>query len=509
MTQQLQSKIFFTEPETRHILKTQTIAIQNLLIIRKNKPFNSFQVKESERLIRSQKFINDVSFQVVSTGKKSDSVDIYIREQDKWSIIPEGAISSSLIKADLTDKNFLGTGHEFRNIYIRNLTDNITFFNTYYSIPNIKNTYINTKLNYGFDGYKNFKRSLVIDRPFFSPFAKWAAGIAVTSEYKKDTLKYINPIKFPFNLRFNTQDLWGGYAMQIFKGNTENELATNLIFTLSFLRVHYRETPSDIYDPLHNFSNEFFYLTGIGISTRKYVQDKYVFNYGITEDVPVGKVYGLTGGYQIKNNSGRSYLGMRYSSGDYHEWGYMSYNVEYGTFFHGSAAQQGTISAGVNYFTGLFEIGRWKLRQFIKPQITFGINRFAYDSLTLNDGYGLNGFNSTILTGTNRLLVSLQTQLYSPWNFIGFHFGPYLSYSFAMLGDASTGFRNSKIYSQLGIGVLIKNENLVFNTFQFSVSFYPNIPGIGQNIFKMNSFRTTDMGFRDFEIGKPSIVMYQ
>jgi len=103
----------------------------------------------------------------------------------------------------------------------------------------------------------------------------------------------------------------------------------------------------------------------------------------------------------------------------------------------------------------------------------------------------------------------LQTQSYAPWNFIGFHFGPFLVYSVGMLGDAFSGFKNRRMYSQIGFGVLIKNDNLVFNTFQISISFYPLIPGNGQNIFKMNSFTTTDFGFRDFEIGKPVPVMYR
>jgi len=78
-----------------------------------------------------------------------------------------------------------------------------------------------------------------------------------------------------------------------------------------------------------------------------------------------------------------------------------------------------------------------------------------------------------------------------------------------MLSDAITGFGDSKVYSQIGLGVLIKNENLVFNTFQVSVSFYPLIPAKGQNILKMNSFSTTDFGFRDFEIEKPGGMIYQ
>lgn len=490
-------------------IKTQIITIRNLLLIRENEPFNSFYVKESERLIRSQKFVHDVFFYVALTKPKSDSVDILIRELDIWSINAQGSISTSRINFGITDKNFLGLGDEFHNVFSRDFTNGISAFNTNYIIPNIRTSYINSKLHFGIDGYGNSSRSVAFDRPFYSPYAKWAAGISFVTQVKKDSLKYLNPIYSPLNYKLKSQDFWVGKAIQIFKGSTEEELATNLIFTLRYLRVRYNEKPSDINDPLHVYSSQDFYLAGVGISTRKYVQDIYIFKYGTIEDVPVGKVFELKGGLQLRDNSWRPYLGMRFSFGNYNEWGYLSTDIEYGTFFRSSHSEQGVITAGVNYFTGLFEIGRWKFRQFVKPQITIGINRFSYDSLTLNDSYGINGFNSTGLSGTNRLLFMLQTQSYAPWNFIGFHFGPFLVYSVGMLGDAFSGFKNRRMYSQIGFGVLIKNENLVFNTFQISISFYPLIPGNGQNIFKMNSFTTTDFGFRDFEIGKPVPVMYR
>ena len=490
-------------------IKTHSITIRNLLLIRKNEPFNSLLVKESERLIRSQKYVHEVSFYVGSAGKKSDSVDIFIRELDKWSLIPEGSISTSGFKVGITEKNFLGSGHEFQNAFTRNITDGINAFNTNYFIPNIRNTYISTTLHFGVDGYRNFIKSFAVDRPFFSPLAKWAAGASFASESKKDSLKNINSVYAPISLKFKTQDYWVGKAQRIFRGNSDKESVTNLILALRYLHIRYFEKPSGFNDPLHIYSSENFYFAAIGISTRKYVQDKYVFKYGVIEDVPIGKVYELTGGYQLKNNSWRPYLGIRYSIGYYYEWGYLSSNFEYGTFFHSSHTEQGVFTAGVNYFTGLFEIGKWKFRQFVKPQFTIGLNRFSYDSLTINDGYGLDGFNSSVLSGTKRLLFTFQTQTYSPWNFIGFHFGPFFICSLGMLGDAINGFKNRKVYSQIGLGVLIKNENLVFNTFQISISFYPLIPGKGQDVLKMNSFRTFDFGFRDFEIGKPAKTMFQ
>jgi hypothetical protein len=488
---------------------TQNPAIRNLLLIRENEPFNSFYVKESERLIRIQKFVHDVYFYVASAGPKSDSVDIFIRELDNWSINPQAAISTSRVKIGLTDNNFLGSGHEFGNVFSRNISTGISEFRTNYLIPNIKTTYISSNLHYEVDGYGNIRRSLSLDRPFYSPYAKWAGGVSFGTRVKKDSLEGKTPGYVPLNLKFKTQDFWAGYAVHIFNDSTEDERVTNLILSARYLRIRYHEKPSPINDSLYIYSNENFYLAGIGISTRKYVQDTYIFKYGTIEDVPVGQVFELTGGFQLRNNSWRPYLGIRFSFGNYYQWGYLSTDLEYGTFFRASHSEQGVITFGVNYFTGLFEIGKWKFRQFVKPQVTIGISRFPYDTLTLNEGRGIDGFNSTGLSGTNRLLFMLQTQSYSPWNVLGFHFGPFFECSVGMLGDANSGFKNRKFYSQFAFGVLMKNQNLIFNTFQISISFYPVIPGRGLDIFKMNSFSTTDFGFRDFVIGKPEIVSYR
>ncbi len=490
-------------------IKTQGITIRNLLLIHKNQPFNSLLVKESERLIRNQKYVHEVSFSVVAAGVKSDSVDIFIRELDNWSLVPGASVSASGMSIALTDKNFLGYGNEFHNAFSRNFDRDISSFNTTYNIPNIRNSYISSKLHLGIDGYGNFSRSFGIDRPFFSPLAKWAAGVSFASQIKKDSLKDINSVYVPVTLKFRTQDYWAGKSFQLFRGKTEGIPVINLILAARYLHIRFLEKPAEVLDPLSNYSGENFFLVTAGISARKYVQDRYIFKFGVTEDVPIGSVYSFTGGYQVKNNSGRLYLGMRVYFGNYNEWGYLSTNFEYGTFFHASHSEQGALTIGVNYFTGLFEMGKWRFRQFVKPQMTIGINRFSTDSLTINDGYGLDGFSSPALSGTNRLLFTLQTQSYAPWNVFGFRLAPYLTYSLGMLSDAVTGFKDSKVYSQFGFGVLIKNENLVFKTFQISVSFYPLIPGRGQNVFKMNSFKTTDFGFRDFEIEKPATTIYQ
>lgn len=490
-------------------VKSLGMTIRNLLLIQPNQPFDSLLVKESERLVRSREYIRDVSFFVKETEKKSDSVDVYIRALDIWSIIPNGTVSGSGFTIDLTDKNFLGLGHQFQNIYSRNSDERKNSYVTRYIIPNFRNTYISSTLNYNVLGKERYDRNLSVDRPFFSPFAKWAGGIFLTQHFHQDSLRNIDLRFEQHPVKFNAQDFWVGGASRVFKGNSEYNRTTNFIAAVRFLRVRFLEQPSEEIDRLHKFSDENFYLASFGISSRNFRQDKYIFKFGITEDVPLGNVVNLTGGYQERNNQGRIYLGARISSGYYYSWGYLASNYEFGTFLKGSKMQQGALTFGVDYFTGLRELGKWKFRQFIKPQVTIGLNRMPYDSLTINEGYGLNGFNSLGLSGTRRILLTLQTQSYAPWNFIGFRFGPFLTYSMGMLGNAESGFKNSKLYSQFGLGILIKNESLVINVFQISFAFYPSIPGMGQNVFKANSFKTTDFGLRNFRIGKPGVVTFQ
>jgi len=490
-------------------IKSKSITIKNLLLFHKNERFDSLIVIESERLVRSSSYVQDVTFFVSSVSRNSDSVDIFIRELDTWSITPDVAASPTSFNIKLTDNNFLGMGHQLSDSYAYDHTKGEYVNNVKYYVPNIRNSYVSSTLYYGTNEFGNFTRSISIDRPFFSTYAKWAAGIKTEHQFS-NKLIFTNDSLFNLKkFKFNLQDYWVGNAIQLHRGNTENNRATNFISAIRFMHVDYLERPIAMIDPQNEYLNQSIYLASVGISTRKYIRDKYIYKFGVTEDVPIGKVYNLTIGYQKTDYIKRFYFGAKFSFGDFYSWGYLSPIIEYGTFFHHAQVQQGNLSFSLMYFTNLVEIRKWKFRQFIKPQFTIGINRAFNDSLTINDGYGLDGFNSPILSGTARMAFTMQTQAYSPWNFLGFRFGPYFNCSLGMIGNEDSGFRNSKLYAQIGLGVLIKNEYLVFNTFQISFAFYPIIPGIGNAIFKTNSFKTSDFGFKNFEIEKPQTMVFQ
>ena len=490
--------------------KTRKLAIKNLLLFGKNKPLDALLVKESERLIRTQRYISRVNLTLKLASKNSDSVDVFIRVLDSWSTVPKGALSSSKTLLELDEHNFFGSGHEFDNKYTKRFSDGKEAYALQYIVPNIRNTFIKSTLSYHVDLDNYYGKSINIERPFYSTFAKWAGGVYLDQQFRRDSLQDANLVYANQNFKYNSQDYWAGVAFRIFKGTTLIDRTTNLILSGRFLNVNYKESPTLIYDPDDFYTGERFFLSGIGITTRKFVEDKYIFRNGIIEDVPIGKIYGITAGYQIKNNAGLFYAGCQASFGDYFKWGFLSTNFEFGTFFNKSYTTQTAFSFQANYFTNLFEIGRWKLRQFVKPQLIFGINRANSlgDRLTINEPYGIPGFKSA-LYGTQKLVMTFQTQAYAPWNLWGFRLNPYFNYAIAFLGNSESGLQKSKAYSKIGIGFIINNDYLVFKSFQISLAYYPTIPGNIGNSFKTNSFNTDDFGFQQFELAKPRPVIFK
>ncbi|KIO52446.1 hypothetical protein [Flavobacterium hibernum] len=488
-------------------LKTKKIAIYNLLLFKRNSVYNTYKVQESERLIRSQKYVTAVRVTNKLAGFASDSVDVTIRVLDSWSTIPKFAISSNQVSVGIKEKDFFGSGQQLEYQFTNRFDDGRNANDVTYTVPNIKNTYIGTTLHYKIDLDNNYIKSINTERLFYSPLTQWAGGVYIGQNFRKDTLQAPDKSFAYQPFKNNFQDFWAGKATKVFEDESG---ITNLVTTARFLNVDYTESPTELYDPTHFYSDEKFILSGIGLNRRKFIKDSYIFRNGQTEDVPIGRIYGITLGYQYKNTFWRPYVGAQFSFGNYYRLGFLSMNFEAGTFFHQSKTYQTAFSMETNYFTKLYTIGRWKLRQFVNPKLIIGINHedIIGDQLNINEQNGLAGFNSAVY-GTNKMVLSLQTQTYSPYSVLGFRMNPFFNYSIAGLGTPNNPMEKNKAYSKITIGLLISNDYLVFSSFQLSLSYYPTIPFQGDNVFKTNTFETTDYGLQSFELAKPRPVEYK
>jgi len=489
-------------------IKTKQIAIKNLLLIKKNVPLDSLLMKESERLIRSQRFTRSVASEMKIVNQ--DSVDVYLTILDSWSLAPDVSPTTTKTKFYLRERNIFGLGHELANSYTKSLTSKQFGYSFNYFVPTIKNSFISTRLKYEIDFDRNYDKSVTIERPFFSAYTRWAGGIQFGQNLSKVTTLDANQIQRIQNSKFNYQDYWTGRSFQLNKGNSEYDRTTNFITSARYFNKNYSDTPFISADSIGIYDVEKLYLITLGITSRKFTQDKYIFDFNVVEDVASGFVYSVTTGYQKKYDEYKFYAGGKMALGRFYKFGYLSSNLEFGTFLDLGKTNQTATSLQLIYFTNLQEYGKWKFRHFIKPQLIVGNNRLNsnYDRLTLNEGQnGIEGFSSNTLFGTKKLLMTIQSQGYSPWRFLGFRLNPYLSYTAGMLGQENSGFSNSKLYSQISMGLIISNDFLVFSSFQFSLSYYPSIPD-GNPMYKTNALSTSDFSLQNFEISKPSIIGY-
>ncbi|WP_297868767.1 hypothetical protein [uncultured Flavobacterium sp.] len=492
---------------TVHI-KTKEVTIRNSILFKKYDKLDSKLLLESERLIRSQRYIREVTIVPVDIPKNKDSIDIKIRVLDSWTLIPTGTLSSTESSAKLTERNILGFGHLISgNVKNRFDTKERATY-AQYSINNIKNTFVRFDFNYGNDFDNDSRRSININRPFYSVIVKNAGGIYYENQLMTELFPQGNEIT-PKQVSYDFQEYWYGRALKVTPKSNSERYFTNLILALTYNEKKFNITPSLSLDPTRYFSNEKNWIGMIGVSRQKFYQDTFVFNYYITEDIPYGENIALIIGHQEKNSNSRMYTGLSVSYGKKCSFGYASGFAEWGSFYDAGLTEQTTFRLGLNYFSPLINIGNWRFRQFIKPTYVWGNNRDESfkDRLTLLDEDGLPGFNNR-LNGTQKWTVSFQTQSYIPGSWYGFRFSPYFNMTLGSLANEKALF-SSKVYSKFSIGALINNDFLVFNSFQISFSYYPTIPFEGDGINKINSFENTNLSLYDFQLSKPAYIKYE
>jgi outer membrane protein assembly factor BamA len=190
-------------------IKSKNWTIRNLLLFKKYDELDSMIVKESERLIRSQRYVRSVIIRPIPIENCKDSVDIYIRVLDTWSSIPTGAFSSSKANLDVTERNIFGLGHEFDFNYLKSFTDN-TYnsygYDTKYTIPNYKNTFIKTSTSFKNDLNNNTYKTARIDRPFYSTLTHWAGGMYYNYESFSQILTDANAISAKQDFKIKSYD---------------------------------------------------------------------------------------------------------------------------------------------------------------------------------------------------------------------------------------------------------------------------------------------------------------
>lgn len=489
--------------------RTRPRIVRNLLLVKAFQPLEPLKVSESERVLRASPFVNDARILVEPVEGTRDSVDLLVLVHDKWSIDVDGEADLTSASARIRDKNLLGWGQSVQQRVGYKLGKTQLYLSGSHEVYNIRKSHISSYASYSLspDG-DNLGFSF--QRPFYSPLAKWAAGASWTQGWSRfKQLDTTGVVLSDHALSPTSLDLWAGRSFRLGDGNEPGSSNSNFVLAARYAQTRYAARPPRALDEEGVYTDNSLFLVSTGLSIRQYYKERYLYRFGNSEDVPEGLLLTFTTGMEKRElTANRPYLGADVSRGrNYENFGYLSAGLGYGTFFQNRNVVDGTFNLRLLYFTDLRTWDRWHFRQFFRFNAVYGYSKPSYSRLDLN-GSQLYGYSSGSRTGTHKELFRSETVFYAPWSFLGFKVAPVILAGFATMGDEGDPVFSGRIYSSFTVGLLVRNENLLVQTFEVSFGFYPYLPSTGAPGFRLNSFDAYSAGAPVFDFIEPSEIQY-
>jgi hypothetical protein len=480
-----------------HVNTSERI-IRNNLLFSEGDTLAPIRLSDNERILRDLSFIDDARIKVVPVSE--DEVDVLVITKDIYSL--GGDYSPSGLKKgtfSAFENNLFGMGHELGIIipYDNSATDS-PGFGIHYIIDNIYRSFINfnvffhngigTKM-YGFD----------LSRKFVSHSTKYAGGISIHNVSENVDLDILKQ-----NEHYNLQDYWLARSFLL-----NHESVTRLIIGTRYTNNNVFDRPLILPDSYYTLQNYRLYLGSVALSTQKYFKANLVHEYGRIEDIPYGGMLKVTIGREFNEFKVRNYAGSELSAGtSFPEFGYLYASAGLGAFINNGSTEQGISSLRVKYFSNLIPIGRYMVRNFIKLDYTRGFDRNTDEHLNYYNDNGFSGFRNDSVSGEQRFTINFEAVFFSPGNVYGFRFAFFTFADVSSLAGTNQILAHGTTLSGIGLGIRVRNDNLIFHTFQIRIGFFPDIPAYSR-VNNIVFSGEEPHRFENFESGPPSMIPYR
>ncbi|MGQ7871258.1 hypothetical protein [Sunxiuqinia sp. sy24] len=492
-----------------HIETNERIIRKNILV-HPGDALNVESLLDNERIIRRLPFIKDVRFLVEQDSLIQEHIHVTVLTKDVFSFgvggYVEGLRAASL---EMYNQNIWGIGHQLSAKVVGHVEKQpYVGFEGSYTINNIGGNFVNMSLGYA-DTYRRNGVSMVLEKEFLRSTTKWGGGLTASRWQRADRLINDAPIILDFDeLDYRYWDVWGGYSFQLYEGELDRNKQLVVSGRTRFYNFYKRPDP----DPMNNqyFADSKFYLASLSLSKRKYYRDHLIYSYGITEDIPKGYLHEWVVGFDDNEFNRRWYSHVYVSSGNFVKYkpSYLHASAGIGGFFRSRRFEQGQIEIDGSYISRLYAFGNKGFRQFIKLNYLLGIRRFEVEELSLRRENGIRGFGSRLPLGKQRLVLSFESVVFPPRHVLDFNFAFFSFVDLGIIGSNKHFIFTQDYYAGVGAGVRIRNENLVFQTLQLRLSWFPNHPAdIGA--FGVDFNERSKSQFYDFQPRKPDVLRFE
>jgi len=493
--------------DNAHIYTKDRVILNNLLFDSGDE-ISPYMMADNERLLRALPFIEDAKI-VVTEDPLSYSATVTIITKDVWSI-GFGIKISGLDQYDLEiyDRNFLGQGSEFSNTALVDTKETpIVGYEGKYIVDNIKGSFINSFIQYK-SVYNEEIARLKFDRLFLTPQTKYAGGLDI---YRRSFIDQITTDDLEIieeNITFNRQEIWAGRSFNM----SGNRGRRNLLLSAAYANTRFVTRPDEVAEDFYfDYHHQKLFLTKIALTQRNYYKGNFVNRFGITEDIPVGSIVSFTVGKEFGEFKDRPYFGISYTKSIVTpRTEYWTTTVSLSNFVNEDKKEDALFNASILYFSKLKSITpKYKLRYQTRLFYSKGFRRANDETLIITEQKGIRGFDEPNLTGNERLSLKVEGDVITSWNVYGFRFIPYAFIDIGLINNSSANIISfDNLYSGFGIGMRVRNESLVFSTFEFRFALYPRVFEQSKQ-YELEFFSDSPFSFQELNDAKPKIEKLQ
>ena len=482
-------------------LNTNEYIIRKNLLFSEGDTLSPLILSDNERILRQLPYIDDSRIIVVPVSE--EYADVVVLVKDVYSL-GASAECLSLNKGSvwLYEKNIFGMGHELRlNVPWDSDLHGSPGFGMNYNVNNIAKSFINLGLYY-MNGLGKTTYGFNLDRKLISSKTKYAGGISVRQLFTSEDL---DTMPEPEPLKYNQQDYWLMRSFLI-----DEKSVTRFIIGARYLNNNVFARPYILPDSYHSLQRYTMFLASASLSIQKFYKTNLIYGYGRTEDIPYGGLLNLTAGKEINEFKHRIYTGINLSTGHSLKGiGYLYSSAGLSTFLNDGRTEQGLMLFRTSYVSNLLYPGRFRMRNFVKIDFTRGFGRYSDEYLSFERENGFSGFrNDSLRTARQRLSVGLESVLFSPRKLYGFRFAYFAFADLGYLFGTNEVAGEGAIVSSIGAGIRIRNDNLVLNTFQIRLGYYPNLPRYSRvSYFNVSSEQL--LRPENFDPDPPSVLPYR
>lgn len=500
--------------------KTKTFVIRDNLFIKHDSIVDQNRLSDNERLLRTLPYMHDARI-YVKESDYADTVDIEVVVQDIWTL--GGSVNPSSIdkyKWKVYDQNFLGMGQslEYKGQFESALSPNFGSEFTYIK-NNLFGTFINPYLKFSqinggahIGNQNESSITLGLSRAIYMPTARLAGGYSFSNNWSVNSTKLKDTLFYDY--KYNVHDVWGGITFSGFrrKGD-EYDIITRQNRSRIFFAARYydreflRSADQALAKASATYNAYQFALAQATYFKYEYYKTKYVYGFGRTEDIPYGHSYLVNSGIEKKLDQQRYYVGTE----AFKIWArptglFYFIDLSASSFYNQVHEFQDIfLRARGTFVTRIYSMRNWKCRFYISAGYVKIINPQLNGGININGSNGLNEFNSASLIGYQASALSVTTNLFPPFKFLGFRFAFILLGEVAQIGSSTEFLYNNKPYAGFAAGFRTKNENLALDEFELRVYCFPNAP-TDVTMFKLVTLTTPRLRINIKGVGQPAIV---